>query len=252
MKFIVNGACGRMGREVISLLSPDKLAAGVDAYTSEKEILGSLSDFTGHADAIIDFSSHLGTLSLCTFAADRMIPLVIASTGHTNDEIRIINETSKHVPVFFSYNMSIGVAALCSMIKQAAALFPDSDIEIVETHHNLKKDAPSGTALLLAKAVLSVRDGKIVCGRCGEHVREKNEIGIHSLRLSNVVGRHEVIISNGYETLTLTHEAHSRTVFAQGALRAAKFIAGKPAGLYDMQQLMNEDLQDPPSGTESR
>lgn len=252
MKFLVNGACGRMGREVISLLSDDQLAAGVDIGASAENVFSSLSDFTGDADAIIDFSSHLGTMDLCAFAAERMIPLVIASTGHTDEEMEMIRQTSAHVPVFFSYNMSVGIAALCTMIRQAIFLFPESDVEIVETHHNQKKDAPSGTAILLAKAVLSVRNGKIVCGRCGDRVREENEIGIHSLRLSNVVGRHEIIISNGYETLTLTHEAHSRTVFAQGAIRAAAFIADKPAGLYAMEDLMNEEQREQPSCSESR
>ena len=136
--------------------------------------------------------------------------------------------------------MSIGIAALCEMVKMAVSIFPESDIEIVETHHKMKKDAPSGTAIMLAGAALSVRDGKIVCEREGECLRSDNEIGIHSLRLANVVGKHEVIISNGLETLVLSHEAHSRTLFAQGAVRAAKFIADKPAGLYNMQQLLND------------
>ncbi|MEE0835503.1 MAG: 4-hydroxy-tetrahydrodipicolinate reductase [Clostridia bacterium] len=241
MRFIVNGACGRMGQEVIKQLSDDELAARVDAFSEEDGVIRDINEFNGKADGIIDFSSHLGSAALCIYASEHKIPLVIASTGHTDEEKNKITETAEKIPVFFSYNMSVGIAALCEMVKKAAAIFPESDIEIVETHHKMKKDAPSGTAIMLAGAVLSVRDGKIVCGREGESLRTDNEIGIHSLRLANVVGKHEVIISNGLETLTLTHEAHSRTLFAQGAVRAAKFIAGKPAGLYNMQQLLNGD-----------
>ena len=240
MRFIVNGACGRMGQEVIKQLSDDELAR-VDAFSEEDGVIRDINEFNGKADGIIDFSSHLGSAALCIYASEHKIPLVIASTGHTDEEKNKITETAEKIPVFFSYNMSVGIAALCEMVKKAAAIFPESDIEIVETHHKMKKDAPSGTAIMLAGAVLSVRDGKIVCGREGESLRTDNEIGIHSLRLANVVGKHEVIISNGLETLTLTHEAHSRTLFAQGAVRAAKFIAGKPAGLYNMQQLLNGD-----------
>ena len=241
MRFIVNGACGRMGQEVIKQLSDDELAARVDAFSEEDGVIRDINEFNGKADGIIDFSSHLGSAALCIYASEHKIPLVIASTGHTDEEKNKITETAEKIPVFFSYNMSVGIAALCEMVKKAAAIFPESDIEIVETHHKMKKDAPSDTAIMLAGAVLSVRDGKIVCGREGESLRTDNEIGIHSLRLANVVGKHEVIISNGLETLTLTHEAHSRTLFAQGAVRAAKFIAGKPAGLYNMQQLLNGD-----------
>ena len=241
MRFIVNGACGRMGQEVIKQLSDDELAARVDAFSEEDGVIRDINEFNGKADGIIDFSSHLGSAALCIYASEHKIPLVIASTGHTDEEKNKITETAEKIPVFFSYNMSVGIAALCEMVKKAAAIFPESDIEIVETHHKMKKDAPSGTAIMLAGAVLSVRDGKIVCGREGESLRTDNEIGIHSLRLANVVGKHEVIISNGLETLTLTHEAHSRTLFAQGAVRAAKFIAGKPVGLYNMQQLLNGD-----------
>ena len=241
MRFIVNGACGRMGQEVIKQLSDDELAARVDAFSEEDGVIRDINEFNGKADGIIDFSSHLGSAALCIYASEHKIPLVIASTGHTDEEKNKITETAEKIPVFFSYNMSVGIAALCEMVKKAAAIFPESDIEIVETHHKMKKDAPSGTAIMLAGAVLSVRDGKIVCGREGESLRTDNEIGIHSLRLANVVGKHEVIISNGLETLTLTHEAHSRKLFAQGAVRAAKFIAGKPAGLYNMQQLLNGD-----------
>ncbi len=239
MRFIVNGACGRMGNEVIKQLSEDELAARVDAFSEDDGVIRDINEFKGRADGIIDFSSHLGTAALCSYASDHRIPLVIASTGHTDEEKNKIEETAEKIPIFFSYNMSVGIAALCEMVKMAASIFPESDIEIVETHHKMKKDAPSGTAIMLAGAVLSVRDGKIVCGREGESLRSDSEIGIHSLRLANVVGKHEVIISNGLETLTLTHEAHSRTLFAQGAVRAARFIVGKPAGLYNMQQLLN-------------
>jgi 4-hydroxy-tetrahydrodipicolinate reductase len=145
--------------------------------------------------------------------------------------------------VFRSANMSLGIAVLLDLARRAARMFPDADVEIVEAHHNQKLDVPSGTALMLANAVRSVRpEAEFVVGRHENGKRKKSEIGIHSLRLGNEVGMHEILITTGNETLTLKHEAESRALFAEGALAAAAWLMGKPAGLYNMQDLLEESL----------
>jgi 4-hydroxy-tetrahydrodipicolinate reductase len=175
---------------------------------------------------------------LLDWAVKNEVPVMLATTGQTEDELVAVKAASEKIPVFFSANMSLGVAVLCSLVRRAAEAFPDADIEIVETHHNRKLDAPSGTALALAGAIKSVReDANLVLGRSGRQKREKRDVGISSVRLGNVVGIHEVMISTGSETLTLKHEAHSRAVFADGAVLAAEFLSGKPAGLYTMEDL---------------
>lgn len=144
--------------------------------------------------------------------------------------------------MFFSGNMSLGIAVLCRLTAQAAAAFPEADIEILEIHHNRKVDAPSGTAHMLFRAVKQVRPDAVEhCGRSGECKRTKEEIGISSLRMGNVVGVHEIHICTPSQTLTLRHEAHNRSMFADGAVEAARFVLGKPAGLYDMESLLAEE-----------
>jgi 4-hydroxy-tetrahydrodipicolinate reductase len=152
----------------------------------------------------------------------------------------MIVAASKKIPVFFSYNMSLGIAALSELAKKAASLMKDAEIEIVEIHHDQKLDAPSGTALLLADSIKEVRpDSNLVIGRNGHAKREKNDIGISSIRIGNVVGVHEIIISSGLETLTLKHEAHDRSLFADGALVAAEYLSKvNQPGLYNMKDLV--------------
>ena len=151
----------------------------------------------------------------------------------------MIYDAAKVIPLFFSANMSYGVALLLSLVKRAAALLPEDDVEIVETHHNHKADAPSGTAIMIANAISDTLGGRpLVKGRNGIARREKGEIGISSIRIGSVVGKHEVMFSDGVETLTVTHEAHDKALFAAGAVRAATFLLGKEAGLYDMQSLV--------------
>ncbi len=239
MKIIVHGAAGRMGTEVIRLISGEnELAAAVDAFGGEG-FLPSLDDFSGEADCIIDFSNHTATAALLAYAKKRKLPVVLATTGHTEDELALIAEAARSIPVFHSANMSLGVAVLCSLAKQAAAAFPDADIEIVEKHHNRKLDVPSGTALMLANEIKEVRpDAEYVIGRHEYGKRTKNEIGIHSLRLGNVVGEHEVIISTDTQSITLKHEAQSRNLFADGAMTAAEFLVSKSAGLYQMKDII--------------
>lgn len=243
MIVIVNGAGGRLGQEVLKAAkSAGHSVVAVDKFGSpEAETYKSLFDYTGAADVVIDFSSHLATEELTSYVVKRNLPLVLATTGQTPEEKEMIFAAAKKVPLFFSANMSLGVALLISLVKKAASLLPEDDIEIVETHHNHKADAPSGTALMIANAISDTLGGRnIVKGRSGLCKREKGEIGISSIRIGSVVGKHEVMFGDGVETLTITHEAHDKALFATGAVRAADFLVGKKAGLYDMQALVEE------------
>lgn len=244
MTIIINGAEGRMGRamrEAAENAGDISVLALVDKFADSEGVLSSLSEVTGKADVIIDFTNHSGTAELCDYAQKTGTAVVIATTGHTPEELATIKATCASVPVFMSANMSLGVAVLRDLVRRACALYPDADVEIVEAHHNRKLDAPSGTALLLADSVLAERPGsKIVCGREGQAKREKNEIGMHSLRMGNVVGEHAVYISTDTETITLAHHAASRSVFADGALVAARCIAGRRPGLYDMTDVLGQ------------
>ena len=166
---------------------------------------------------------------------------VIGTTGHTEEEKALIFAAAKEIPVFYSGNMSLGIAVLCRLAKDAARYFPDADIEIVEAHHNRKVDAPSGTALMLLGAIKEVRPNAWAnCGRSGEGKRTKEEIGISALRMGSVVGMHEVILHTGTQQLTLRHEAVTRAMLADGAVDAARFLLGKPAGLYNMESILNQ------------
>jgi len=245
MKIIVNGALGHMGAIVCDVVREGvygaELAARVDrcAQNGTEGLYAALTDYTGKADCVIDFSNHAGIEELLAYCVERELPVVVATTGHTAEEKEKIFEASKHIPVFFSGNMSVGVAVLCSLAQKAAAMYLDADIEIIEKHHNRKLDVPSGTALMLAESIRKVREeAEFNIGRHTNGKRQKNEIGIHSLRYGNEVGTHEVIISNGSETLTLKHEAENRSLFARGAVTAASFITGKDPGLYAMGDIM--------------
>ncbi len=243
MKIIVNGAAGRMGKVLFETISESKhkVVALVDrAYTEDMLIhYASLSNFNEEADVIIDFSSHLATAEVTKYAVQRKIPLVIASTGQTEEEIQIIAEASKEIPLFKSANMSVGIAFLAEVSRVAAALFGEADLEIIEKHHNKKADAPSGTALLIADKIKDVRpELEYNMGRSGYGVRSKNELGIHAIRAGNIVGEHEVIVNTGTQQISLKHEAFDRKVFAEGAISAAEFIVDKPVGLYSMSDLV--------------
>lgn len=244
MKIIINGAGGFMGREVAKIVNAGdglELAALIDIAGGEG-VLTSLNEFNGEADVIIDFSHHSATIELIDAAEKLGIPLVLATTGHTPEETDYINTHTDKIPLFFSANMSLGVAMLVKLSRECAKIFPDADIEIIEKHHNRKLDAPSGTALMLGRALAEERENsKLIFGRVGQAKREKGEIGIHALRLGDVVGEHEVIIDTGTETLSLKHTAHSRALFARGAVEAAAFIVGKKPGKYTMTELINAE-----------
>ncbi len=244
IKVMINGACGRMGCEVEKLVDAAddmKIAARVDKMADKSGCYSNINDFDGEADVIIDFSNHLGTAELLDYAVRRGIPTVIATTGHTDDELELIKRASEKIAVFHSANMSLGVALLVELAKRTAEVMPDADIEIVETHHNRKLDAPSGTALMIANEIKKIRrNARFVLGRSGNSKRESDEIGISAVRRGNIVGIHEVLVSTDSQTITLKHEAHSRALFAEGGISAAKFIIGKPAGLYEMNSIVTE------------
>jgi len=249
MKILICGVGGRMGREVAKLaldgVRGARAVAGFDILPVDTREFPTYTDWASvneEIDCIIDFSHHTATAALLNFAKAKKIPVVLATTGHTEEELQIIAEATEVIPVFRSANMSLGIALLVELAKTTAKAFPDADIEIIEKHHNRKLDAPSGTALLLANAIKTVREGaRLIFGRSGQAKREADEIGIHAIRMGNIIGEHEVIVGTDTQTITLKHEAHSRSLFAEGALAAAEYLCGKPAGLYDMERMISEN-----------
>ncbi len=244
MKVIVYGALGFMGREVTRLLENGyeggEIAARVDAFSSDPSVLKSLDEYKGEADVIIDFSNAAATEEVTRYAVKRKIPVVLATTGQDDTQKALISDVANKVAVFRSANMAYGVAVFVKMAGEIAKAFPDADIEIVEAHHNRKVDAPSGTALMLAERIKAEREsGELVLGRSGKCKREKGEIGISAVRGGNIVGIHEVMVITDSQTITLKHEAHNRALFAEGAIVAAKFIADKGAGMYDMYTMLD-------------
>ena len=245
MILLIHGIAGRMGREVARLALDGyhgtEGAVGVDAYGSVDgvECFSALADVNTKADCIVDFSNHTATKTLTEYAVNAGLPLVVCTTGQTDEEIAMIHEAAKSVPVFFSANMSVGISLLVELAKTAARAIPDAEIEIIEKHHNKKLDAPSGTALMIANAIKTVRKkATFSLGRSGMAKRTQNEIGIHAVRLGNIIGEHEVIVGTDTQTVTLKHEAHSRSLFAEGAVVAAEFLVKQKPGLYSMQDMI--------------
>lgn len=239
-----------MGREVAELCERGyrgaELTLGVDRAEGAFGDCPIYAGFAGvpaeaEIDCIVDFSHHTAVGPLLDFARERGIATVVATTGHTPEELALIRAAAEDIAVFHSANMSLGVALLVELAKTAAAAMPDAEIEIIEKHHDRKLDAPSGTALMIADAICSVRpEAYTTLGRSGHGKRTREEIGIHAIRMGNIVGEHEVIVGTDSQTITLKHEAHSRALFAEGALAAAAFIADKSAGLYDMNSIVGK------------
>lgn len=240
MRAILCGANGAMGKLIYQILGDEVVGrVSIDGENGVPKTFAELGDV--EADVVIDFSHHSAVADVLNYARNHGCAAVIGTTGHTAEEKQLIEKAAKVSPVFYSGNMSLGIAVLQKLAKQAAACFPDGDIEIVEVHHNRKVDAPSGTALMLFDAIRSVRpDAKAHCGRAGEGKRQKQDVGISSLRMGSVVGVHEVHIHTGSQMLTLRHEAVTRTMLAEGGVDAARFICGKAPGLYTMAQLLEE------------
>lgn len=240
MRAVVCGANGAMGKLICDILGEEVIGkVSIDGENGVPKTFSQLGKVD--ADVLIDFSHHTAVADVLQYAEAAGCAVVIGTTGHTAEEKTMIYEAAKKLPVFYSGNMSLGIAVLCRLARQAASFFPEADIEIVEVHHNRKVDAPSGTAHMLFNAIREVRPEAVeACGRAGEGKRKKNEIGIASLRMGNVVGVHEVHICTPSQTLTLRHEAGNRAMLAEGAVDAARFMEGKTAGLYTMTELLEE------------
>ena len=249
IRIILSGCFGKMGhviRDCVSSRNDCEIVAGVDIGDGKAEfpVFKSFDSISGvDADVIIDFS-HPSVLSgLLEYASAKKCPAVVATTGLSEEQIADIKECSKTVPMFFSANMSIGVNLISELAAKAARVLEGSfDIEIVEAHHNQKIDAPSGTALMLADSIsdaLSVKPKYEFDRHSKRAKRSKNEIGIHSIRGGTIVGEHEIIFAGHDEIITISHSARSKELFATGAINAALFVEGKPAGLYNMRQLVD-------------
>ena len=262
-RIVIAGCCGRMGRRIASLALKDeaiKVTGAVEAR-GHYAIGKNLSEFIGEhhidvkvsdslqaaaqdADVIIDFTTPTTLISNLSIARKVKIPIVVGTTGLTDEELKLVNLTSSSIPVLISANMSVGVNLLFRIAPEIAnALGENYDIEIVESHHNKKKDSPSGTAKKLAELIAEAKGKRLkdiaVYGREGKvEERPKGQMGIHAVRAGGIVGDHTIIYADDNERIELTHRAHSRDVFAQGALRAAKFITDKSPGLYDMQDVI--------------
>ena len=238
MKAVICGANGAMGKLICDIFGDEVVGKvsidGANGVPKTFEELGAME-----ADVVVDFSHHTAIADVLNYTKKIGAAAVIGTTGHTEEEKALIRAASQEMPVFYAGNVSLGIAVLCRLVKQAASYFPDADIEIIEVHHTRKVDAPSGTAHMLFNAIKEVSPNAWEnCGRAGEGKRTKDEIGVHALRLGNVVGIHEVHINTGNQTLVLKHESGSRAMLADGAVAAARFMEGKSAGLYDMESIL--------------
>ncbi|MDO5038393.1 4-hydroxy-tetrahydrodipicolinate reductase [Clostridium sp.] len=247
-KVIINGISGKMGTVICNVAKDFKdidIVAGIDKFPKENsniKIFSSPSEVNIDYDVLLDFSRADALKGLLKLTEKTKKPLVICSTGFSEDDLKLIDEKSKSLPLFRSANMSLGINLINSLLKKVAPLlYGNYDIEIIEKHHNQKVDAPSGTALLLADTIKdSLKDDtKYVYGREGQHKREKEEIGIHAIRGGSIVGDHDVIFAGTGEVIELSHKAISRDVFAVGALKACEYMSNiKEPGLYDMNDVI--------------
>lgn len=249
LDLIISGSNGRMGHVLEELCSaaPDlRVAAGFDILgPSEREfpVFSTPGEYTGHADVVVDFSHPAALTALLGFCVQRGLPAVLATTGYAPEQLSEIQAAARSVPIFRSANFSLGVNVLAELVRQAAALLgEDFDVEIVERHHSKKVDAPSGTALLLADALASAlpyEPAYVYDRHTVRRPRDRREIGISSVRGGTIAGDHEVLFAGRDEVIELRHSAQSREVFATGALKAARFLAGcQVPGLYGMTDLM--------------
>ena len=238
MKAVVCGANGAMGQLICGILGEEVVGkVSIDGANGVPKTFAELGKVD--ADVVVDFSHHSAVADVLDYAKKIGSAAVIGTTGHTEEEKAKIYEAAKETPVFYAGNVSLGIAVLCRLVKEAVAYFPDADVEIVEIHHNRKVDAPSGTAHMLFNAIQEVRPhAKEHCGRVGEGRRTPDEIGIQSLRMGALTGIHEVHICTDNQMLTLRHESLNRGMLADGAVDAARFLLGKGPGLYNMDDML--------------
>ncbi len=249
VKVIMHGCNGAMGQVISSLAEKDeeiRIVAGIDLNTERKwdyPVFASLEDCTEEADVIIDFASAKAVDHLLDYCGRTGMPVVLCTTGLSEEQVKKVSETAEKTAVLRSANMSLGVNLLLKMVKEAAKVLAaaDFDMEVLEKHHNQKVDAPSGTALALADSLNEAMDHQYhyVYDRSSRREkRDKKEIGIQSVRGGSIVGEHDVIFAGQDEVITFSHTAYSKAIFAKGAISAAKFLKGKPAGLYDMSDVI--------------
>lgn len=249
-KIVISGCCGAMGNAVAQIAAQREdcaVAAGFDRSENNSysfPVYTDLNKITENFDVIVDFSTPKALDSLLSFAISRNKPMVIATTGFSEEQIAKIEDSGKKVPIFFSANMSLGVSLIRELaVRAAKVLGGHYDVEIIEKHHNRKVDAPSGTALMLANAISEALpyDPKYIYDRHSSRIkRSPHDIGIHSVRGGTIVGEHDIIFAGNDEIITLTHQATSRAIFANGAVAAAGFIAAKQPGIYTMSDIVEE------------
>lgn len=247
-RIVITGACGKMGRvinDIVSARDDCEITAGIDIageQYADFPVYKKLFDLPEKPDVIIDFSHPSLLDELLDYCKINNVPVVIATTGYTDEQIKQIKTAAGQIPVFFTFNMSLGINLLVQLAKKAASVLGDRfDIEIVEKHHNQKIDAPSGTAIMLANAINEEFENSknyVYDRHSRRQKREKSEIGMHSIRGGTIVGEHDVIFAGHDEVITLSHSAASKTVFAEGSINAAVYLKDKPAGLYDMSLLV--------------
>lgn len=245
VKMIMHGCNGHMGQVITDLVKNDseiEIVAGIDIVDNKENgypVFTNINDCDVEADVIVDFAAAVAVDALLAFSKAKQIPVVLCTTGLSEAQIALVKETSKDVAILKSANMSLGINTLLKLLKDAAKVFGTAgyDIEVVEQHHRLKKDAPSGTALALADSVneaLGNEYAYVYDRSARSEQRPDKEIGISAVRGGTIVGVHDVIFAGTDEVITFNHTAYSKSVFAKGAIEAGKFLAGKPAGMYDM------------------
>lgn len=238
MNLLINGIKGTMGKAIQELATEDSFWNNIYGLQRMVPMVDNNTKF----HVLVDFSHESALDKVLGIALDKRLPLVIGTTGYGQSQLRRIKEASQIIPILYETNMSLGMNLLFALVEEAAMVLRDKvDIEVVESHHNRKKDAPSGSAITIVE---SIEKGlgekrKYQYGRQGECPREKGEIGIHSLRGGNIVGYHEANFINELETITIAHEAFDRKVFARGALEGARFIIGKQPKLYGMKDVLD-------------
>ena len=249
IKLILCGCNGQMGKVIVDLIDEMEgfeIVAGMDRAKENSHTFPVFEDincFKGYADATIDFSNPSTLPILLKYAVDTNTPLVVASTGYSEEEVASIHAASKETAIFYSRNMSLGINVLLNLVKKAASALEGFDIEVIEKHHNKKVDAPSGTAFMIASTIDEELENKseFVYGRHGNDTkREPNEIGIHAIRGGTIVGEHSVIFAGVDEVIEIKHSAMSKKVFATGSINAAKFLVGKKSGIYSMDDLLED------------
>ncbi len=247
LRIILSGCLGKMGKVITNIVANRndcEIVCGVDISEGKADypIFSDISKVTVDADCIIDFSHPSALKGVIDYAKKNKIAAVIATTGLSTEQIEDIKKAAEIIPVFFSFNMSLGVNLLLELSKKAAAVLDGFDIEIIEKHHNQKIDAPSGTAVMLAEGINQAKNNSLVYEYDRHSKRQKrteNEIGIHAVRGGTIVGEHDVLFCGRDEIITLSHSARSKDIFAVGAVNAALYLADKPQGLYNMGDLVN-------------